>query len=162
MRHLSWSLLVLTLASAGEALAIPLPLPEDQLLEMADAAVEGLVISQSYLGKGRQGDYEVERYRSELQVEKSLKGKLLAGAVLVVLWETEHWVGKGEQPEGRAPSPTYPVCARVRAYLGAGREKHTHSTVEWNGRKWLAMPPSDAKWPNEKQKTLRCVKGRIS
>jgi len=154
-------LAIVVVLPASRARAIPVPLSDQTLATMSDAVVEGQVVLVTYLGKQIRGEYEVSSYRSELQVARVLKGKLRPGAVLVLLWQGETWVGKGVRPTGRAPQPFYLTCEKVRTHLRAVPGKNAYVTVEWNARRQLAPQPPGSSWLSEQRRTLRCVNGKV-
>jgi hypothetical protein len=156
---LAWWLPLAWCCGGAVAHAIPAPVPIEKLEASAHAIVEGTVVSTTYVKATTRGDYVTAHFRGELKISRVSKGELKPGQTLPLRWGTERWIGKGLRPVGRSREPSFIVCERVRVYLY--RLKHKGRVRYTVGGRRLVKPPSTYKSPSAKQKTLRCVEGKV-
>jgi hypothetical protein len=157
--RLAWCLALTWCCGGAVAHAIPAPVPEERLEASAHAIVDGTVVSTTYVKVTRRGDYVTAHFRGELKIRRVAKGELKPEQTLPLRWATRRWVGVGLRPVGGSREPSFFVCERVRVYLY--RRKHEgRVSYSVGGRRLLKAPPT-YKSPWDKQKTLRCVGGKV-
>jgi hypothetical protein len=135
------------------------PAPSTQQLERyASLIVEGEVISATYKGFRASGNRQFTYYHSRIKVRRVLKGTLKPGAVIKVPWHSIAWIGSGRQPPGHYKYAHLWPCERVRVYLSG--KPGAWSLASWAGKRTLRHPRR-LRLPHARQRTVRCVKGRV-